>query len=193
MLYGACRVWPEACLPYTSGGGDLPTCPAKAPCQGQVTATHFPCLILLTFSVCPSIVPFFSITFFSLQEVFMQPAYRVGRAATATQPRRTEEDIMQEVSRHITWPHLASPHLTSPHPLTPPAQVRSQGPVLALMEVYTDFFMYGSGVYRWLPPLHQHPGVQEDQPGQGHRRRLPRRQDTRLGEGTYSPLSLVTF
>jgi len=52
----------------------------------------------------------------------MQPAYRVGREASATQPRRREQDIMHEI--------------------------RTQGPVEAVMEVYTDFFMYTSGVYQ---------------------------------------------
>jgi len=56
------------------------------------------------------------------QEVQMQPAYRVGRMASATQPRRREQDIMHEI--------------------------RTQGPVEAVMEVYTDFFMYASGVYQ---------------------------------------------
>ena len=51
-----------------------------------------------------------------------QPAYRVGRGNTHKHPRRTEQDIMYEVM--------------------------TQGPVQAIMQVYTDFFMYGSGIYK---------------------------------------------
>ena len=50
------------------------------------------------------------------------PAYRVGRGNTYRQPNRNEQDIMHELMH--------------------------QGPVQAVMEVYTDFFMYGSGIYR---------------------------------------------
>jgi len=51
-----------------------------------------------------------------------QPAYRVGRGDTANNPDRNEKDIMYEVM--------------------------TQGPVQAIMEVYTDFFVYGGGVYK---------------------------------------------
>ena len=51
-----------------------------------------------------------------------QPAYRVGRGNTNNHQRRNEHDIMYELM--------------------------TQGPVQAVMEVYTDFFMYSSGVYR---------------------------------------------
>ena len=51
-----------------------------------------------------------------------QPAYRVGRGNTHKHPRKNEQDIMYELM--------------------------TQGPVQAIMEVYTDFFMYGSGVYK---------------------------------------------
>lgn len=50
-----------------------------------------------------------------------QPAYRVGRHNTNTHPRRREQDIMFEILKN--------------------------GPVQGLMEVWTDLFMYGSGVY----------------------------------------------
>jgi len=50
------------------------------------------------------------------------PAYRVGRSNTERQPSRTEEDIMQELLL--------------------------QGPVQAVMQVYNDFFLYASGIYR---------------------------------------------
>lgn len=50
-----------------------------------------------------------------------QPAYRVGRTNTDKHPRRREQDIMYELMK--------------------------QGPVQALMEVPTDFFMYKEGVY----------------------------------------------
>jgi len=50
------------------------------------------------------------------------PAYRVGRANTGTETSRNMEDIMYEVM--------------------------NQGPVQAIMEVYTDFFMYKGGVYQ---------------------------------------------
>ena len=49
-------------------------------------------------------------------------AYRVGRRNTHNHPRKREQDIMY--------------------------QLMTQGPVQAVMEVYTDFFMYGSGVYQ---------------------------------------------
>lgn len=51
----------------------------------------------------------------------MQPAYRVGRKNKPAHPKRTEQDIMYEISTH--------------------------GPVQASMEVYEDFFLYKSGVY----------------------------------------------
>ncbi|XP_059090669.1 uncharacterized peptidase C1-like protein F26E4.3 isoform X2 [Tigriopus californicus] len=51
-----------------------------------------------------------------------QPAYKVGRRNTREHPRRTEEDIMFEIMTH--------------------------GPVQALMEVPSDFFMYQSGIYQ---------------------------------------------
>ena len=50
------------------------------------------------------------------------PAYRVGRGNTYGQPRRNEQDIMHELM--------------------------TQGPVQAVMEVYTDLFMYGGGIYQ---------------------------------------------
>ena len=50
------------------------------------------------------------------------PAYRVGRPNTGTDTSRNMEDIMYEVMH--------------------------QGPVQAIMEVYTDFFMYKSGIYQ---------------------------------------------
>ena len=53
---------------------------------------------------------------------YTRPAYRVGRDNTPTMPHRREEDIM--------------------------AEIISQGPVLAVMAVYSDLFMYGSGVYQ---------------------------------------------
>lgn len=56
------------------------------------------------------------------EQVQMQPAYKVGRKATGVNPKRTEEDIMHEIQK--------------------------QGPVQAVMEIFTDFFMYGSGVYQ---------------------------------------------
>ena len=51
-----------------------------------------------------------------------QPAYRVGRGNSHKHPRRNEQDIMYELM--------------------------TQGPVQAIMQVYTDFFMYGSGIYK---------------------------------------------
>lgn len=51
-----------------------------------------------------------------------QPAYRVGRGNTDRNQHMNEEDIMYEIM--------------------------TQGPVQAIMEVYTDFFMYGSGIYK---------------------------------------------
>ena len=50
-----------------------------------------------------------------------QPAYRVGRVNTAKHRHRREEDMMHEMM--------------------------TQGPVMAVMQVYTDFFMYRGGVY----------------------------------------------
>ena len=50
-----------------------------------------------------------------------QPAYRVGRSGTGARPLRRMEDIMWEIM--------------------------TQGPVQAVMEVYTDLFLYSSGVY----------------------------------------------
>lgn len=51
-----------------------------------------------------------------------KPAYRIGRENIPTQQMRREQDIMYEMM--------------------------TQGPVQAVMVVYTDFFMYGSGVYQ---------------------------------------------
>ena len=50
------------------------------------------------------------------------PAYRVGRGNTGTDTRRNMEDIMYEIM--------------------------NQGPVQAIMEIYTDFFLYRSGIYQ---------------------------------------------
>ena len=50
------------------------------------------------------------------------PAYRVGRGDTDSQPRRNEQDIMHELM--------------------------TQGPVQAVMEIYTELFMYSSGIYQ---------------------------------------------
>ena len=131
------RVWPEGCLPYTSLAGQVASCPAVAPCQGQQVQVQ----------VQPS----------PPAQVKVQPAYRVGRGATAAQPRRREEDIMWEI--------------------------KTQGPVQAVMEVYTDFFMYASGVYQVTGLLGYHMNVPEDEPGQGGGGWLPCCQDPGLGPG----------
>ena len=77
------RVWPERCLPYSSGAGEVGVCPAQSSCLGQV---------------CPSPCPPPS---FPLQEVHMQPAYRVGSEDTSQQPRRREQDIMHEIQINV--------------------------------------------------------------------------------------------
>jgi len=50
-----------------------------------------------------------------------KPAYRVGREGTIAQPARKVEDIMQELM--------------------------TQGPLVAIIRVYSDLFMYSKGVY----------------------------------------------
>ena len=49
------------------------------------------------------------------------PAYNVGRGNTASRPQRREEDIMHELL--------------------------TQGPVQAVMQIFSDFFMYDGGIY----------------------------------------------
>ena len=73
-------------------------------------------------------------------------------------------------------------------------EIRTQGPVEAVMEVYTDFFMYTSGVYQVLI---QHDKntistrtctflITENKPSPGSSCRLPCCQDHWLGTGAAS-------
>jgi hypothetical protein len=127
------RTVPESCYPYEEAAGYEDKDSTSNICRIP-KSSHFN--VVKALGSCDAIL--------KRKAMFRtQPAYKVGRRNTNDFPRRREMDIMFEIQKHGPVQGL-----TESKDLNEDSVVFNLALISAMMEVFSDFFHYKSGVYQ---------------------------------------------